>query len=127
MSGEAGPPSQEGWWSPLHINSFQNLVPSRGIWALSMSHSVVVQSLSHVQLFAIPWTAAHQASLSFTISWSLLKLVSVESLSPSNHLILCHTLLLVPSIFPSVRVFSNESALHIRLPQYWELPMSIQG
>ena len=73
-----------------------------------------VQSLSHVRLFATPWTAACQASLSIINSWSLLKLMSVESVMPSNHLILCHPLLLLPSIFPSIRVFSNESALHIR-------------
>ena len=76
----------------------------------------VVQSLSHVQLFATPWPAARQASLSFTIAWSLLRLMSVESVMPSDYLILCHPLLLLPSIFPSIRVFSNESALHIRWP-----------
>ena len=68
-----------------------------------------VQSLRHIQLFATPWTAAHQASLSITNSWSLLKLTSIESVMPSNHLILCHPLLLLASIFPSIRVFSNES------------------
>ena len=73
----------------------------------------VVQLLSHVQLFMTPWTAAHQASLSFTISWSLLKLMSIEFVMLSNHLILCHPLLLLPSIFPSIRVFSNESAFCI--------------
>ena len=77
---------------------------------------VVVQSLSCVQLFATPWTAAHQASLSFTISRSLLKPTFTESVMPSNHLILCHPLLLLPSIFPSIRVFSNESVLRIRWP-----------
>ena len=74
----------------------------------------VVQLLSHVQLFVTPWTAAHQASLPFTISWSLLKFMSIESVMPSHHLILCCPLLLLPSIFPSIRVFFNESALHIR-------------
>ena len=74
---------------------------------------VAIQLLSHVQLFVTPWTAAGQASRFFTVSWSLLKLMSIESWTPSNHLILCHPLLL-PSIFPSIRVFSNESALHIR-------------
>ena len=78
----------------------------------------VVQSLSYAPLFATPWTVARQASLSFTISWSLLKLMSIESVMPSNHLILCCPLLLLPSIFPSTRVFSNESALHIRRPKY---------
>ena len=84
-----------------------------------------VQSLSCVQLFATPWTAAHQASLSITNSWSLPKLMSIESVMPSNHLILCHPLLLLPSIFPSIRVFSNESALHIRWPKYWSFSFSI--
>ena len=78
---------------------------------------VVVRSLGSVWLFAAPWTAAHQASLPFTISQSLLKLMSIESVMPSNHLILCHSLLLLPSIFPSIRVFSNELTLHIRWPK----------
>ena len=84
-----------------------------------------VQSFSHVRLFATPWTAAHQASLSLTISWSLLKLMSVESVMSSNHLILCHPLLLLPSIPPSIRVFSNESALRIRWPKYWSFSFNI--
>ena len=83
------------------------------------------QSLSHVRLFAIPWTAALQASLSLTNSWSLLKLMSIESVMPSNHLILCRPLLLPPSIFPSIRVFSNESALRIRWPNYWSFSFNI--
>ena len=87
--------------------------------------SVVVQSLSGVQLFATPWTAARQASLSFTISGSLLKLMSTESVMPSNHLILCYPLLLLPSVFPSIRVFSNELAFHFRLPKYWSFSFSI--
>ena len=85
----------------------------------------VVLSLSHVLLFATPWTAARQASLSFTISWSLLKLLSVESVMPSNHLILYHPLFLLPSIIPSIRVFSNESALCIRWSKYWSFSFSI--
>ena len=84
-----------------------------------------VQSLSHVQLFVTPWTAAHQASLSITNSWSLLKLMSIESVMPSNHLILCCPLLLLPSIFPSIRVLSNESVLHIKLPKYWSFSFNI--
>ena len=84
-----------------------------------------VQSLSHVLLFAAPWTAACQASLSITNSQSLLKLMSIESVMPSNHLILCRPLLLPPSIFPSIRVFSNESVLHIRWPEYWSFSFSI--
>ena len=78
-----------------------------------------VQSLSHAQLFVTPWTVARQASLSITNSWSLLKLWSIESVMPSNHLILCYPLLFPPSIFPSIRVFSHESVLHIRWPKYW--------
>ena len=81
---------------------------------LCESSSVSVQSLSYVRLLVTPWTAARQASLSITISQSLLKLMSIESLIPSNHLILCHPLLLLPSIFPSIRVFSSESVLRIR-------------
>ena len=84
-----------------------------------------VQSLSHVQLFATPQTAACQASLSITNSRSLLKLMSIESVMPSNHLILCHTLLLLSSIFPSMRVFSNVSALRIRWPKYWSFTFNI--
>ena len=83
-----------------------------------------VQSLSRVQLFATPWTAARQASLSITSSWSLLKLMSIESAMPPNHLILCHPRLLLPSIFPSIRVFSDESILPIRWPQYWSFSFS---
>ena len=84
-----------------------------------------VQSLSRVQLFATPWTVALQASLSITNSWSLLNLMSIESVMPSNHLILCRPFLLLPSIFPSIRVFSNESLLHIRWPKYWSFSFSI--
>ena len=84
-----------------------------------------VQSLSHVQLFATQWTAACQASLSTTNTWTLLKLMSIESVIPSNHLILCCPLLFLPSIFPSIRAFSKESALHIRWPRYWNLSFSI--
>ena len=86
---------------------------------------VVVQSLSHVRLFATPWTVACQAFLSFTISWSLLKLMSIESLMTSNHLILCRPLLLLPSVFPSIRVFSNKLAVHIKWPKYWIFSFSI--
>ena len=85
---------------------------------------IVVQSLSHVWLFVTPWTTARQAFLSFITSRSLLKLLSIESVMPSNHLILCCPLLL-PSIFPSIRVFSNESTLHIRWPKYWSFRFSL--
>ena len=84
-----------------------------------------VQLFSCVWLFAAPWTAAHQASLSITSSRSLLKLMSIQSVMPSNHLILCHPLLLPPSIFPSIRVFSSELALRIRWPKYWSFSFSI--
>ena len=85
----------------------------------------VVQLLSRVRCFATPWTAARQASLSFTISWSLLKLMSIESVMPSNHLTLCHPLCLLPSTFPSIRVFSNEFALGVRWPKHWSFSFSI--
>ena len=84
-----------------------------------------VQSLSHVRLFVTPCTAAHQASLSITNSWSLLKLMSIESVMPSNHLILCHLLLLLPSIFPRIRDFSNELVFCIRWPKYWSFSFSV--
>ena len=84
-----------------------------------------VQSLSHVQIFVTPWSAAHQDSLSIANSWSLLKLMSIKSVMPSSHLILCCPLLLPPSIFPSIKVFSNESVLHIRWPKYWSFSFSI--
>ena len=84
-----------------------------------------VQFLSCVWLFATPCKAAHQASLSITNSWSLLKLIFIELVIPSNHLILCHPLLLLPSIFPSIRVFSNKSVLHIRCPKYWSFNFNI--
>ena len=88
-------------------------------------HFGSVQLLSHVCLFATPWTVACQASLFVTNSWSLFKLMSIRSEMPSNHLILCHPFLLPPSIFPSIRVFSNESALCIRWPEYWSFSFSI--
>ena len=84
-----------------------------------------IHQLSCVRLFVSPWTAVHRASLSIANSWSLLKLMSVESVMPSNHLIFCHPLLLLPSIFPSIRVFSNESVLHIKWPKYWSFSFSI--
>ena len=84
-----------------------------------------VQLLSRVQLFVTPWIAAHQASLSITNSWSSLRLTSIESVMPSSHLILCHPLLLLPPIPPSIRVFSNESTLHLKWPKYWSFSFSI--
>ena len=95
---------------------------SSHLWFLSFSS---VQSLSHVWLFATPWIAARQASLSITNSWSLPKLMSIVSVMPSSHLILCRPLLLLPPILPSIRVFSNESTLCIRWPKYWPFSFSI--
>ena len=104
----------------------------RQLWNATWEGFNSVQSLSHVQLFVTPksrkgvlWTAACQASLSITNSWSLLKLMSIVSVMSSNHLILCHPLLLLPSIFPSMGVFSNESVLCIRWPKYWSFHFSI--
>ena len=92
-------------------------------WVVNVFHSV--QSLSRVQIFETPWTVVCQASQSITISCSLLKLMSIESMMPSNHLIDCHPLLLLPSILPSIRVFYSESLLHIRWPEYWSFSFSI--
>ena len=101
------------------------------ITTLLPSKRLVVQSLSHIQLFRTPWNTACQASLSFTIPQNLLKLISIELVMPSRHLILCHPLLLLPSIFPSIKVFTNELSLHIRQPKDGAsasvLPMNIQG
>ena len=88
------------------------------------SYTASVQLPSHVRLFVTPWTAACQASLSFAISHSLLELMFIESVMPSNHLILCHPLLLVPSIFPSIKCLSSELVLHIRWPKYWSFSIS---
>ena len=93
------------------------------LWTLNGFSSV--QLLSRVRLIVSPWTATHQASLPFIIYWSPPKLMSIEWMMPSNHLILCHPLLLPPSIFPSIRVFSDESALHMRWPKYWSFRFSI--
>ena len=83
---------------------------------------VVIQLLTCVRLFMTPWTAAPKASLSFTVSWSLFRFMSINLVMPSNHLILCHPLLLLPSVFPSIRVFSSELALYVRWPKYWSFP-----
>ena len=102
---------------------------SNGIIYSLISYSVQfssVQWLSCVELFVTPWTAAHQASLSFTISWGWLRCMSIELVMLTNHLILCNPLLL-PSIFPSIKVFSNESVLHIRWPKYWKLQLQHQS
>ena len=123
----AKPGQKWHWGADLHpkwLNAFLRARKSQqDIPPTSQSHHlskepVVVQSFSPFQLFATPWTAAHQPSRSFTISGNLLKLMPIESMMPSNHLIVCQPLLLLPSIFPSITVFSNESALHIRWPKY---------
>ena len=106
-----GRSARGGNGNPLQNPCLENPM-DRGAWWATVH--VVVQLLSHAQLFVTPWTAAHQAVLSFTITWNLLKLMSIESVMPSNHLVLCHPLLLFPSIVPSIRVFSNESVLCIR-------------
>ena len=104
---------------------FSMLMPLRDLSKCLYFSLYSVQSLSHVPLFVIPWTATHQASLSITNSWSLLKLMSIEFVMPSNHLILCHPLLLLPSILPSIRVFSSESILLIRWTKYWSFSFSV--
>ena len=107
----------------LHIKS---TIGHTSISSMSSYHvHSSVQLLSHVQLFATSWTAAHQISLSITNSWSLLKLMPIQLVMPSSHLILCHPLLLLPPIFSSIRVFSNESALRIRWPEYWSFSFNI--
>ena len=106
------------------MSFFFNDTATTEIYTLSL-HDALPILLSRVQLFATPWTTAHQASLSITDSRSLPKLMSIESVMPSNYLILCRPLLLLPSIFPSIRVFSNQSALHIRWPKYWSFSFNI--
>ena len=117
-----------GWLVAVSSQSLspwsQSLLPCVCLHTAFLQRHSSVQSLSHVQLFVTPWTAARQAFLFFTISWSLLKLMSIESMIPSNHLILCHPRLL-PSIFPSITVFSKESDLCIRWPKYWSFNFSI--
>ena len=109
----------------LHLKTYYQfeVIYKKAAWFLV--HGSSVQSFSHVWLFVTPWTAAHQASLSITNSWSLLKSMSIKSMMPSNHLILCHPLLLLPSFFPSIRVFCNESVLCIMWPKYWSFSFSI--
>ena len=97
-------------------------IPWRKVWQVQFSS---IQSLSWVRLLVTPWTAAHQVSLSIISSWTLLKLMSIESEMPHTHLIFCHPFLLPPSIFPSIRVFASESVLHIRWPKYWSFSFSI--
>ena len=112
----------------LHVaGNYHTLYKQRGLESDFHTETCIssVQLLSPVQLFVTPWSAGHQASLSITSSWSLPKLMSVELVMPSNHLILCHPLLLPSSIFPSIRVFSNELVLHIRWPKDWSFSFHI--
>ena len=141
-----GPPSWQAapsTWGVLEVGPYKTFAKMKGQYSFfpfstssnpGKSNSstdglslefIVFQLLSHVQLSATPWTAARQASLSFTVSQSLLKFMSIESVMLFNHPILCHPLLLLPSIFPSIRVFSNELALYIRWPKYWSFNFSI--
>ena len=113
------------WSSDVCSSDLRTPSCSAGSRGQSLAASQSVQSLSRVRLFATPWTEARQASLSITNSWSSLKPMSFESVMPSNHLILCCPLLLLPSIFPSIRVFSKESALHIRWPKYMSFSFNI--
>ena len=129
------------WFNHILVKPFQQLFSKRCYlscpckdgtsnitWSQPVQNSFQlssVQSLTHVWLFVTPWTAARQASPSITNSRSLLKLISIKLVMPSKHLILCHPLLLLPSIFPSIRVFSNESVLHIKWPKYWSFSFSI--
>ena len=113
-----------GVWSAEHQSICEKTWPS---WHHPLAVTLIVaQSVSRVRLLLTPWTAVLQASLSFTISQSLPKLMSIESSMPSNHLILCRPLLLLPSVFPSIRVFSNDLALHIRWLKYWSFNFSIR-
>ena len=115
--------SLDGLMLKLKLQYFGHLMGRTDL--LKKTQFSSVQSLSCVRLFETPWTAARQASLSITNSRSLLKLMSIDLVMPSNHLILCHPLLLPPSIFPSIRVFSNESVLCIRWPEYWSFSFNI--
>ena len=116
-------------WAKIQLITFMELASIKILETeAQVSHLVQfssVQSLSLVRLFATPWIAAHQASLSIPNSWSSLKLMSIESVMPSSHLIFCRPLLLLPPIPPSIRVFSNESTLHKRWPKYWSFSFSI--
>ena len=113
-------------WGPRGTPKLKDTnIPSPWIYYGTLQFSSVQFSHCCVQLFVTPWTAARQASLSITSSWSLFKLMSIESVMPSDHLILYHLLLLLPSIFPSIRVFSNESVRPIRWPKYWSFSFNI--
>ena len=113
---------ERGQWNSIYREETEGMQTQES--SIQFSKFVVIQSLNHVRLFMTPWTAACQDSLSFRISQSLLKFIT-ESVMPSNHLILCCPLLLLPSVFPSIRVISNELAFHIRWPKYWSFSFSI--
>ena len=122
--------SRTGTWMQIYLLPKNLFFPWHCTLLLFLNLSFTVniqsiQSLTRVRLFATPWTTAHQASLSITNSWSILRLMSIESVMPSNRLILCHPLLLLPSIFPSIRVFYNEPALRIRISKYWSFSFNI--
>ena len=114
-----------GWFKREGIYVYIWLVHNVGKQKLAQQCKAIIQSLNHVPLFVTPWTAAYQTSLSIINSLSSPKLMSIESVMSSNHLILCHPLVLLPSIFPSIRVFSNELVLGIRWPKYWSFSLSI--
>ena len=114
-----------GWVFPAPLAFEVEIVLSEKLYWQTFTLHFVIQSLSHVQLFATPWTVACHVPLSFTISWNLLKFMSIDSVMLSNHLILCCPLYCLPSIFPSIRVFSSESALCIRWSRYWSFNFSI--
>ena len=114
--------NDKGWRTNLQIMIIWN---DKKFHNLLLRLNLLLLLFIHVQLFATSWPTAYQASLPFTISWSLLQLISIKSVMPSNYLILCHPLLLLPSVFPRIRIFSNESALLIRWPQYWGFSFSI--
>ena len=111
--------------TPQAVRRRSGVLPESSGHLLSSVQFISVQSLSRVLFFTVPWTAACQASLPIANSQSLLKLMPIESVMPSNHFILCCPFLLLPSIFPSIKVFSNESVLHIRWPKYWSFSFSI--
>ena len=126
----AGKIPREGHDYPLKYSCLEEFHGQRSLVGKRVRHDLMaqfssVQLLSHVRLFATPWTTARQASLSITNSQSPPKIMPIESVIPSNHLIVCHPLILLPSIFPSIRVFSNESALRIRWPKYWSFSFNI--
>ena len=125
MGWASSQPQLWSWSLTLLGTRVERTLPCLGLWTTGVGLSCFVQPKVISQLFSTPWTAAHQGSLSLTVSQSLLKHMSIELVMPSNHLILCRLLLLLPSLFPNIRVFSNELALIIRWPGYWSFSFSI--